>query len=137
MTAYKGNLVLLKIGDGGQPQQFRTVGGLRATRMTVNRQVIAAADVTSGGWRRVLEQGGVASVRVQGDGVFTGTVEEGRLRAQAMSGTAADYRLFFGNGDRMEAAFVVAGYERSGRVGELEGFSLTLESAGAVTYGTS
>lgn len=118
MTAYKGNLVLLKIGDGGTPQQFVTIGGMRTARMSVNRQVVAAGDVLSDGWRRALAGCGRASVRIQGDGVFTGSAGEQRLREKAMTGAVADFRLFFGNGDRMEAGFVVAGYERSGKAGD-------------------
>lgn len=54
MTAYKGNLVLLKISDGGAPAQFNSVAGMRTTRMVINRQVVAATDAESGAWRHVL-----------------------------------------------------------------------------------
>ena len=137
MTAYKGNLVLLKIGDGGNPQQFTTIGGMRTTRMTVNRQVVAATDVLSDGWRRALAGSGKASVRIQGNGVFTDSAGERQLQEQAMTGGAAAYRLFFANGDRMDGVFMVASYERNGRAGDMEGFSLVLESAGAVEYGVA
>jgi TP901-1 family phage major tail protein len=135
MSAQKGEMVLLKIGDGAQPdEQFATLGGLRTTRMTVNRQVVVANHAGGGGWREALQQAGSAYVRVQGSGIFTDALAESRLRAQAMQGSAMQYRLHFGNGDQLQGAFVVSNYERSGRLGELESFAVTLESAGDVSY---
>lgn len=135
MTASKAELLLLKIGDGASPGEgFSTLGGLRSTRMTVNRQPVAATDVTSEGWRRMMSQTGNAQMRIQGSGLFMNSAAEAVLRAQAMAGTTANYRLQFGNGDHMAGAFVVSSYERSGKVGDMEAFGVTLESAGTISY---
>jgi predicted secreted protein len=135
MIAKKAELVLLKIGDGANPvEQFTTLGGLRTTRMIINRQVIPATDVTAQGWRSVLERSGTAFMRVHGVGVFTATQAENTLREQALNGTANNYELYFGSGDKIAGAFVVSNYERSGKVGELESFAVTLESVAAISY---
>lgn len=138
MTANKAELLLLKIGDGASPaESFITLGGLRSTRMTVNRNPVTATDVLSEGWRRVLDEAGNAAVRVQGSGLFLNSAAEAVLRGQTMAGTVTNYQLHFGNGDCLSGAFVVSQYERSGKVGDMEAFSLTLESAGAMSYMTA
>lgn len=134
MTAYKGNLVLLKISDGGAPAQFNSVAGMRTTRMVINRQVVAVTDVESGAWRHVLAGAGKATLRVQGNGIYTHSGAEQAVMAQVLSGAAISYRLYFGNGTCLQAECVVSQYERSGKVGDMEAFSLTLESAGSVQY---
>lgn len=133
--ANRSELLLLKMGDGASPVEvFTTLAGLRTTRFMVNRQPVTVQDVTGQGWREVLPQVGAASVRLQGVGTFVNGEAEKRLRAKAMSGEMVRYELCFGNGDVIRAEFVVGGYESSGRTGELEGFSVTLESAGLVEF---
>lgn len=135
MSAYKGRLMLLKIGDGGSPEEiFTTIGGMRATRMHINRQLVPVADVTSAGWRRAVPESGMTALRIEGSGVFMGQSAAALLQEQALTGKAARYRLFFGDGAVVTALFIVAGYERSGRQGEPEGFTVTLENAGDVEY---
>lgn len=134
-AANKAELLLLKMGDGGSPVEgFTTLAGLRATRFMVNRQPVAVQDVTGQGWRELLPLAGTTSVRVQGVGTFVNGEAEKRLRAKAVSGEMARYELCFGNGDIIRAEFVVGSYESSGRTGELEGFSVTLESASVVEF---
>jgi predicted secreted protein len=36
MVANKGSLVLIKVGNGGGPETFTTIGGLRTSRLTLN-----------------------------------------------------------------------------------------------------
>lgn len=135
MTVKKAELVLLKIGDGVSPQeQFSTLGGLRTTRMTVNRQVLTATDVTLQGWRGLLQGAGTAFVRLQGAGVCANSAAETTLRQQAMTNKAVNYEVYFGNGDKMSGAFMISHYERSGKVGDMESFAIILESVDAVEY---
>ena len=135
MSAGKGSMVLLKIGDGATPAEtFTTIGGLRMTKTGVNRQLIAADTVDGDGWRRILSECGSSSVRIQAEGIFHASAAEQLLRAQALAGSLASYKMYFSNGDILEGAFLVTAYERSGKVGEMEAFSVTLESAGNVTY---
>lgn len=134
-VANRSELLLLKMGDGASPVEvFTTLAGLRTTRFMVNRQPVAVQNVIGQGWREILPQSGTASVRVQGVGTFVNGEAEKRLRAKAVSGEMVRYELCFGNGDVIRAGFVVGSYESGGRTGELEGFSVTLESAGAVEF---
>lgn len=134
MSASKGSLVLLKISNGENPPHYATVAGMRTTLMTINRQPVTVPEIRADAWRKLHPQAGNVSMRLQGNGVFTGSDAEQAVLAQVMAGTACGYHFCFGNGDRMEAECIVVAYERGGKVGDMESFSLTLESAGTVTY---
>ncbi|MCH2548124.1 MAG: phage tail protein [Alphaproteobacteria bacterium] len=138
MTAFKSETLLLKIGDGQSPTEgFTTIGGLRTTRVSVNREVVTATDVTSQGWRRALAGVGNALIKIQGAGVFLDSSAEEMLREKAMNGGSGNYALFFGNGDTITGAFIVRNYERNGKVGEMEGFTVALESVDVVNYASA
>ena len=44
MAAQKGSAMLLKVGNGGSPETFTTIGGLRSTGITLNDE---AVDITN------------------------------------------------------------------------------------------
>lgn len=135
MDIHKAALMLLKIGDSGVPtESFHTIGGLRVTRMTINRHPIEVNDVGGDGWKRLLEGGGIASLRITGQGIAASADGDAKLFQRAMDGASRNYRIHFADGARLDGRMVVTGYERNGAVEGLEGFSLTLESAGIITH---
>ncbi|MBN8531723.1 MAG: phage tail protein [Alphaproteobacteria bacterium] len=134
MTAQKGSLVLLKIGDGGAPEQFTTVGGLRVNRFEVRNAPVDASNRDSGRWQSLLAGTGNSRVTLEGSGVFTDSATEKTLRIQAFNHTQKNYRMTFGNGDALEGPFVVSAYAREGDVDGEERYALTLESSGSVTF---
>ena len=71
MAAQRGKDLLIKIGDGGSPETFTTVAGLRATTLSFNAQTV---DVTNNDsvnmWRELLANSGVVSSAISGSGVF-------------------------------------------------------------------
>lgn len=135
MTAQKGSLVLVKIGDGGTPTEaFTTVGGLRTTRMVLNNQAVDASNKDSGAWRTLLAGAGIRSMTISGNGIFTDAASEETVRGHAFANTIANYQLTFGNGDTLIAPFQIVSYERAGEYDGEETYSLTLNSAGTVTF---
>ncbi|HYF21854.1 MAG TPA: phage major tail protein, TP901-1 family, partial [Caulobacteraceae bacterium] len=55
MAAQRGKDMLLKIGDGADPQAFTTVAGLRARTISLNARTVDATDSDSAGrWRELL-----------------------------------------------------------------------------------
>lgn len=126
--------MLLKIGDGAIPaENFTTLGGLRTTLLKIQRQILVNSDLESGQWRDLLPEGGMASVKIQGNGVVINQLADGILCQQALDGTISHYECCFGNGDKLSGAFAVTLYERKGGMKEAEGFSIALESAGTVS----
>lgn len=126
--------VLLQLGDGGAPETFSTMGGLTLSRLNVRRNVPAASHLGDGGWRPLLSGGGESGIRISGNGEFTDGAAENALRALAISGAAAKYRMDFGGGGIITAPCVVTDYERLAEVREALRYRLTLESAGAGIY---
>lgn len=134
MTIQNGALVLIKVGDGGEPENFATIGGLRTSRIALNNQAIHASHHDSGVWRQLLPGGGIRSMAISGTGLFTDGISEETLRGYAFGGTVNNYRFIFANGDYVAGPFLIASYERGGNHNGEEIYAITLESAGAITF---
>ncbi len=138
MTAQKGSLVLLKVGDGATPTEtFTTVGGLRTTNFTHNNQTVDATNKDSGAWRELLDGAGTRSVSISGSGVFTDSAAEETVRGYAMNNAINNYELTFGNGDKLSGPFQITSYQRAGSYNDAETYSITLASAGQVSFVTA
>jgi len=135
MPSYSGNLVLLQLQDTAK--QWVNIGGMRTTRFVLNNQLVDASHKESGTWRHTLAGAGIASISISGNGIFTDSEAEARLRTIAFANQTVTYRLCFGNGDHLCGLFAITSYERVGNLHEEESYSITLESAGAVSYETS
>jgi TP901-1 family phage major tail protein len=68
MAAEKGSAFLLKVGDGGSPPAYATIGGMRTTQLSVNGEAVNVTSKDSGGWRELLSGAGVRSVSVAASG---------------------------------------------------------------------
>lgn len=132
MAVEKGSAFLLKIGDGATPPTFATVAGMRTTQMSINGQAVAITHKGSGGWRELLSGAGVRSVSVAAAGIFTGSAAESRLRANALAGLIDEYELSFESGERMRGRFLVTRLDYAGDHDGERGYTLALESSGAV-----
>jgi TP901-1 family phage major tail protein len=134
MTAQKGDSVILKVGNGATPTEvFTAVGGFRSNSFKLDNKIIEANNLSSGRWQKLIAAG-INKVSVKGRGYFTDSAAEEILRAYAFAGSLNNYEFYFGNGDKISGAFIIAEYERSGDFGEQEDFTATLESAGAVSF---
>jgi len=132
MAAEKGSAFLLKVGNGAEPPVYATVAGLRTTQMQVNGEAVAITSKDSGGWRELLSGAGVRSVSVSGAGVFTGSVAEQRIKANALAGLLDAYELSFESGERMRGRFLVTRLDYAGDYNGERNYTLSLESSGAV-----
>lgn len=134
MTVQKGSSLLLKVGNGGTPESFATLGGMRITRMVVNNRVVDAGHLGSGAWKNALAGAGQRSVSIGAEGAFSDLASEELLRGYAFAASANNYQVTFGNGDTLSGSFIVEQYERSGDVQEEERYRVTLQSAGAMSF---
>lgn len=135
MPAQKGSQLLIKVGNGATPTEaFSTVGGLRTTRLVLNQQLVDTSNKDSGAWRTALSGAGIRSLSLSGAGVFTDAASEETVRGYAFAGTINNFQLVFGNGDLLQGAFHISSYERAGNHDGEETYSLTLESAGTITF---
>ena len=132
MPAEKGSAFLLKVGDGAQPPAYATVAGMRTTQMSVNGEAVNVTSKESGGWRELLSGAGVRSVSVAASGIFTGSAQELRVKANALAGLADDYELSFESGERLRGRFLVTRLDYSGDYNGERNYALSLESSGPV-----
>ncbi|MCG8506701.1 MAG: phage major tail protein, TP901-1 family [Sphingomonadales bacterium] len=134
MAAEKGSGFLVKIGDGGAPEGFTTIGGMRSTSLTVNSEPVDITNKQSGGWRELLAGAGVRRLSVAGTGVFTDSAAETDLQAKALAASLDNYEIVFDSGDKFTGAFQVATLDYSGEFNGERTYSLSLESSGPVAF---
>lgn len=132
MAAEKGSAFLLKVGNGGSPPTYATIGGMRTTQLSVNGEAVNVTSKDSGSWRELLSGAGVRSVSVAASGVFTGSVAEGRIKGNALGGALDDYELSFESGERLRGRFLVTRLDYAGDHGGERTYAVALESSGAV-----
>lgn len=134
MTSQKGRDLLLKIGNGGTPETFATLGAARTVAMQINNQPLDATTMDDAGIVKLAADAGAQAMSVKLDGLFKDAAAEEILRAAAFGRTVHNYRLYFPNGDYYQAAFVVESYSRGGSYDGLETFSVTLLRSGNGTF---
>lgn len=130
MTVQKGRDLLLKIGDGGAPETFSTLGAARAVVLSIDNAPVDCTTMDAGGLQVLSADAGIQNMQVRLSGLFKDAAAEETLRAAAFARTACNYLLQFPNGSSYTAAFVVAEYVRNGAYDGLESFSVTLRRSG-------
>jgi len=134
MTAQRGRDLLLKIGDGATPEAFTSVAGLRATTLAFNSGLVDVTNADSAGqWRELLADG-VKSASISGSGVFKDAASDAALRAAFFNGTAPNWRVVIPSFGVVQGPFKITALQYEGpHDGELK-MSLSLASAGALTF---
>ena len=83
MVAQKGSLFLLKVGDGGGPEVFTTVGGLRTTSFNINNGTVDVTNKDSSGMRELLAGGGIQTMSLSGEQLAQAIAEIHRIMHDA------------------------------------------------------
>lgn len=132
MSGLAGKDFLLKSGDGGSPETFTVMGGLRTTKMTLDNPAIDITDQNAGQWTTLLGGAGVKKMTISGSGVFTNSAQEQLAWTRCLNGTIANYQVTDGV-NTYTAAFKITKMERDGDYKNEQTYSLSFESSGAVT----
>jgi len=134
MSAQKGKDLLIKIGNGGDPETFTTVAGLRATTLAFNAQTVDITNADSANaWRELLDAG-VKSATLSGSGVFKDASSDEALRAAFFNQTLPNFRIVIPNFGTVTGPFKITSLQYDGPYdGEVK-ISLSLASAGALTF---
>lgn len=132
MAAQKGLAMLLKIDIAAS---FTTVGGIRATSLSINN---AQVDITNqddtGRDRMLLAGAGVRSFSVSGNGVFVDDAAFAAVNTAVLADTQGDWQVVVPDFGTYEGPFQIASLEISGEHDGEVAFSITLESAGDVAF---
>ncbi|MGQ5702736.1 phage tail tube protein [Sandaracinobacteroides sp. A072] len=132
MAIESGAAFLLKMSDGGAPESFRTMAGLRTTQMSLMAEPVVVTNKGSGGWRELLPSGGIRSVSISGAGVFTGSDAEMALKARVLNGAMDRFEVSFEGGERLRGSFQVTRLDYAGDFNGERSYTLSLESSGVV-----
>ena len=136
MAAQKGAALLLKVGNGGSPETFTTIGGLRSTSITLNDEAVDITNKDSSGNRTLLADGGIHSMSISGSGVFTDAASETTLKGTMNASSFTNFQLIIPDFGTYTGAFMCASLEYAGEFNGEVTYSVTLESSGAITFAT-
>ena len=134
MSAQRGKDLLVKIGDGGDPESFVAVAGLRATSLVFNAQTIDVTNSDSADMWRELLAGGVRQAAIAGSGVFKDAASDEALRAAFFAQALANWQVAIPSFGVVSGPVQLTSRQYDGPYdGELK-ISLSLASAGAVSF---
>lgn len=134
MAAKDGALVQLAIGDGGAPEIFMQIGGIRLTRFNLASHPLALDAVRASAWERLAEGSGERSITFSCEGIITGSDGEEAMLAAAFDGSAANYQLAMADGSTVTGAFRVTLYAHDYDRNNAASYRATLQSSGEVSY---
>ena len=134
MVAQNGKDLLIKIDLDGAGL-FTTLAGLRASRIAFNAETVDVTSLAStGGWRELLDGGGVRSASISGSGVFSDADTDERARQLFFNGTVAGFQVIVPDFGTIEGAFQITNLEYAGNYDGEAVYELALASAGALTF---
>lgn len=135
MTAQKGRDLLLKLGDGGAPESFSVIGGLRTKSLSLNTQTVDVTHAGSvGGWRELLAGAGVRQASIAGAGVFLSDAAAEAARAVFFVNEARNWQVIIPGFGVIAGRFVIANLDYAGEHDREASMSLALESAGELVF---
>jgi len=134
MTAQAGKDVLLKIGDDQSPETFTSVAGLRTKTLSLNARSLDVTHGDSPGQWRELIAGGVKSASLSGAGIFVDAAADETIRAVFFDQSRRNWRVIVPDFGVIEGPFLVTALEYSGRHDGEAAYSLSLASAGALSF---
>jgi TP901-1 family phage major tail protein len=135
MPAQRGKDLLLKIGDGGSPETFTAIGGLRTRTLSLNAQSVDITHSGSvGGWRELLAGAGVRQASIAGAGVFLNEAAAKTVRAAFFSGVVGNWQIIVPGFGDITGPFQIANLDYAGDHDGEATVSLALESAGVLVF---
>jgi TP901-1 family phage major tail protein len=127
--------VVVKIGDGGAPETFVVVAGIRARTIVLGAGLVDATTAASpGAWRELIAGGGTKRIEVAGSGVFKDAASDARMRAAFFAGDAPRLRLEVAEFGVLAGRFAIAELAYSGDHDGEAMLSIRLASAGAISF---
>lgn len=132
MAGQKGREILLKIDISGTKT---TIGGIRSNSINLNDSMVDITDQASTGrYRELLAAAGVKTVSISGSGVFKDSASENSLLTNWVNGTIPAWDLVVPGLGTFTGSFMITQLQYSGNHDNELTFSVSLESAGEITF---
>lgn len=137
MAQQKGRELIIKIGDGGDPETFTNFAGLqtRSFNLSVNEVETTVPDKDDPG--EVVQRTATAGIRSQsfsGDGLFDNDTESQTAVDAALNGTPINAQVVVPGVGTFEGPWIISGLEFSGGMEDNLGFSATFSASDALTF---
>jgi TP901-1 family phage major tail protein len=134
MAVQNGKDLLVKIDLTGD-NNFQTVAGLRATRISFNAESVDVTSLESaGGWRELLKGAGVKSASISGSGIFRDAASDARARQIFFDGEVPNFQVVIPDFGVVEGPFQLTAIEYAGTHDGEATYELSLASAGQLTF---
>lgn len=135
MAGQRGRDVLIRIGDGGEPEAFISVAGIRARTISMSSALIDATTAESTqAWRELAAGAGVKRAEVSGSGLFKDAPSDARIRMAYFNGETPQFQLVIPGFGTMVGPFLISELSYSGDHDGEATFAVRLVSAGLVTF---
>ena len=108
---------------------------MREPTLTINSEPVDITNADDTGIRKLLENAGVTSVSIKAQGVYVDDAYIASIRAAALANTHKSFQFVVPGtvSKTYQGTFMIASFEEVGSYNNTVTYSLTLESAGAVT----
>jgi TP901-1 family phage major tail protein len=135
MAGQKGRDVLIKIGDGGDPEAFATIAGVRAKTIALNARIVdGTSGESAGAWRELIAGAGLKTASISGAGVFKDAASDAALQELFFTQAARNFQLVIPDFGVLEGPFLVETLDYAGDHDGEAAFALTLASAGQLSF---
>jgi TP901-1 family phage major tail protein len=135
MAGQKGRDVLIKIGDGADPEVFTTVAGIRDKTISLNaRSVDGTSGESAEAWRELIAGAGVKSASVSGSGVFKDAASDAAIQQAFFTQASKAFQLVIPDFGVLQGPFLIEALDYSGDHDGEAAFAITLASAGVVSF---
>jgi len=135
MGAQSGKDLLIKIEAAAGSGTYETLGGLRATRLSLNAESLDVTSMESvGGWRELLVGAGVRSASLTGSGVFKDAATDARAREVFFNQETPNFEIVVPDFGTMQGPFQVTAIEYAGSYDGEATYEVTMASAGVVAF---
>ena len=134
MAAQNGKDLLIKLDLTGE-EQYETIAGLRATRLSLNAESVDATTIDSpGGWRELLANAGVKTAQISGSGIFKDAGTDERARQIFFNGETPRFQVIVPDFGIIEGPFQITSVEYSGTHDGEATYEMSLASAGQLDF---
>ncbi len=136
MVAQNGQDVLIRVDRTGS-REFQTIAGVRASKITLNSQIVDITHSQSAGrWRELLAGGGVRSASLTGSGVFLDEASDEFVKSAFFAGSLLSIEFVLPDFGIIEGFFQIQSLEYSGNYDGEVLFEMSFASAGSLHFGT-
>lgn len=134
MAAQLGRTLALQLDTNGSGS-YQTIASLKTKSVKIaNEAVDVSTSDSANQWRELLANAGIKSMEVSGAGVFDDGVYVNQVNTLMLAGTIRNWKITHPAFGTYTGPFQISGFEMAGEFnGPLE-FTMTLESAGEITF---